>query len=209
MQTTRGLDRLVFFTDALTAIAITLLILPLVNSVARAATDGQSAGQFFGHNLAQIGAFVLSFVVIARLWFSHHSIFEHVRAYNGPLLVLNLVWTLTIVVLPLPTEMVSQFAPSGVTVGVYIGTMTASSLTLTTMTLLIRSHPDLESTQNPIDRHRIVSSVTTTIAFVVALVVGVLVPAINFYALLVILLTVPLQWLFNRKTAAGPGRASF
>jgi uncharacterized membrane protein len=66
MKTTRGLDRLVFFTDAVTAIAITLLILPLVDSVERAAGEGHSAAQFIGDNLSQLAAFGLSFVVIAR-----------------------------------------------------------------------------------------------------------------------------------------------
>jgi uncharacterized membrane protein len=52
MKTTRGLDRLVFFTDAVTAIAITLLILPLVDSVERAAGEGHSAAQFIGDDLS-------------------------------------------------------------------------------------------------------------------------------------------------------------
>jgi uncharacterized membrane protein len=34
MQTERGLDRLTYFTDAIAAIAITLLILPIVDHVA-------------------------------------------------------------------------------------------------------------------------------------------------------------------------------
>ncbi|MFK4299361.1 putative membrane protein [Arthrobacter sp. GAS37] len=112
MQTTRGLDRLVFFTDAVTAIAITLLVLPLVDSVTQAARDGLSAEQFIGNNFAAISGFALSFVVIARLWLAHHSTFEHVRSYSSPLLLLNLFWAFTVVVLPLPTEMVSQFRTS-------------------------------------------------------------------------------------------------
>jgi uncharacterized membrane protein len=78
MQTTRGLDRLVFFTDAVTAIAITLLVLPLVDSVTEAAHAGLSAEQFIGNNVAAIAGFALSFLVIARLWIAHHSTFEHV-----------------------------------------------------------------------------------------------------------------------------------
>jgi hypothetical protein len=46
------------------------------------------------------------------------------------------------------------------------------------------------------------SAARTTIGFFIALIVGVLVPAINFYALLIILLTVPLQRVYDRRSAA-------
>jgi TMEM175 potassium channel family protein len=202
MQTTRGLDRLVFFTDAVAAIAITLLILPLVDSVSQSANKGLDPAQFIGDNLAQIGAFVLSFAVIARMWLTHHSIFEHVRSYNRPLLLLNLGWAFTIVLLPLPTEMVSQFDTTPLTVGFYIGTMAASSLLLMLMALLTRRHPQLELDENPVSGRTVLASVTVTIGFFVALVVGVLVPAINFYALLVMLLIIPLQRIYNRRADA-------
>lgn len=188
-----------FFTDAVTAIAITLLVLPLVDSVAQSAHAGQTVEQFIGNNVSEIASFVLSFVVIARLWIAHHATFEHVESYNVPFLVLNLFWAFTVVVLPLPTEMVSQFKTSPVTVGLYIGTMAASSLSLTIMTLLIRKHSQLESEANPLDGRLVFVSSTTTIGFVVALIVGVLVPGINFFALLIILLTLPLQWGYQRR----------
>lgn len=195
------MDRLVFFTDAVTAIAITLLVLPLVDSVTEAAHDGLSVEQFIGNNVAAISGFALSFVVIARLWLAHHSTFEHVRSYSRPLLSFNLFWAFTVVVLPLPTEMVSQFRTSSLSVGVYIGTMAASTLTLTAMTLLIRKHPRLELEENPMPGREVFSSVVSTIGFFIALILGVLVPAINFYALLIILLTFPLQLIYDRRSA--------
>jgi len=202
MQTTRGLDRLVFFTDAVSAIAITLLILPLVDSVSQAAHQHLDAAQFLGDNGEEIGAFVLSFAVIARLWMTHHAIFEHVRSYNRPLLLLSLLWAFTVVFLPLPTEMVSQFTSSPVTVGIYVGTMTASSATLMAMALVIRKHPLVELKENPVSGATVFTSITTTTGFFLALIVGVLVPAVNFYALLLLLLTIPLQQVYLRRTEA-------
>lgn len=199
VQTTRGLDRLVFFTDAVTAIAITLLVLPLVDSVTQAANAGQSAEQFIGNNFAAIAGFALSFVVIARLWLAHHAMFEYVRSYSFLFLLLNLFWVFTVVVLPLPTEMVSHFRTSPVTVGVYIGTIAASSLSLTMMSLMIRNQQRLRSEENPMGGRMVFASSVTTIGFVVALIVGVLVPVINFFGLLIILLTVPLQWVYDRR----------
>ncbi|HEY5221658.1 MAG TPA: TMEM175 family protein [Microbacteriaceae bacterium] len=202
MQTTRGLDRLVFFTDAVTAIAITLLILPLVTSVTEAAAAGHTAAQFLGDNVDQLAAFALSFAVIARFWVSHHAMFEHITSYNGQLLLLSLIWAFTIVVLPLPTEMISQFKTTPATIGIYIGTLTVSSLTLTVMALLIRKHPVLEDPNNPLKGNRAFASISTTILFAIALVIGVLVPPINFFALLIVFLSIPAQAIYDRRAAA-------
>ncbi len=199
MGTTRGLDRLVFFTDAITAIALTLLILPMVDSVAQAANIGLSPAQFLEGEADQLLSFALSFAVIARLWVAHHSTFEHVKAYNGPLLLLNFGWAFTIVFLPLPTVMLSQFATGPTTVGLYIGTMALSSLTLTATVLLIRKHPLIELETNPVEGRRIFGSIATTVGFVLAFILGLLVPAINFWALFLVLLTAPLQRIYNRR----------
>lgn len=200
MQTTRGLDRLVFFTDAVSAIAITLLILPLVEAVGEATHEG--ADTFFDHNLGQIAAFVLSFAVIARMWMTHHAIFEHVKAYNRPLLLLSLAWAFTIVVLPLPTEMTSQFDTTGLVVGFYIGTMAASSVLLMLMALVVRRNPQLELDENPVGGRTVFATTAATIGFLIALIIGLLVPAINFWALFVVLPTVPLQTIYQRRADA-------
>lgn len=158
MQTTLGLNRVVFFTDAVTAIAITLLILPVVDSVAAATNKGHSAGQFLADNEVQLVALALSFAVIARLWISHHSTFEHVAAYNAPL-------------------------------------------------MLIHRHPTLEDTANPITARHVFTSIAVATAFVVAMVVGVLVRSINFWALLILFISIPVQMTYDR-TAAAHARAN-
>lgn len=200
MPSTRGLDRLVFFTDAIAAIAITLLILPLVDAVTQA-PHGLGAGRFLADNATELTAFVLSFLVIARLWMAHHAIFEHVKDYTGVLVFLNLAWSLTVVFLPLPTEMISQFTTGPASIGIYIGTMAISSLILTVIVLVIRGNPAIELATNPVKDRVVFSSVSTSALFFVALALGVLVPAANFYALLLLLLSGPLDWLYDRRQA--------
>lgn len=199
MQTTRGLDRLIFFTDAITAIAITLLILPLVDSIAQAADAGLSPAQFLAGKADEFIAFALSFVVIARLWVAHHSTFEHVKAYSGTLLLLNFGWAFTIVFLPFPTVMLSQFATDPITIGLYIGTMALSSIALTTMVLLIRRHPLIELESYRVDGSKVFESIATTVGFLLALLLGLFVPSINFWALFLLLLTAPLQRIYNHR----------
>ncbi|WP_111721145.1 TMEM175 family protein [Homoserinimonas sp. OAct 916] len=201
MGTTRGFDRLVFFTDAVTAIALTVLILPLVDLVVSAADSRVSATQFLGQHFEELIAFLISFAVIARLWLAHHSVFEHIRSYSGRLVFLNMLWLLTIVVLPLPTAMTAEFPTTRFTIAFYIGTMTLSSLCLTAIAFLIRRSPDLESTDNPLTSRFMSGSITITSGFFVALLVGVVFPSIGYWALLVLFLSIPVDALVKHRAA--------
>ena len=189
---------MVFFTDAIAAIAITLLILPLVEAVSEVAADSGTAADIFTEHAGQLISFVISFAVIARLWYAHHQLFEHVEAYSGRLILLGIAWAFTIVLLPLPTAITAQFSPSPLTVGFYVGTMLLSSGLLTSMTLVIRGSDDLQSRSNPVTNRRLVGSVATTIAFAVALIVGTLVPVLNYWALLLLATTPPFERIATR-----------
>jgi uncharacterized membrane protein len=68
----RGFERLVAFVDAMVAIAITLLVLPLVELTSEV-DDYASVGALLRENQSQVWAFLLSFAVIARLWFVQHD----------------------------------------------------------------------------------------------------------------------------------------
>ncbi len=181
----RGLDRLVFFTDAISAIAITLLILPLVDLVAEVAPDS-TPGSFLGAHSPELLSFALSFAVIARLWYSHHQLFEHIERYDTRLVALDILWAFTIVLLPLPTAMINRFATEPLVIGFYIGTMTVSALSLTAMTLLVRGDRRLQSTENPLGSAALGGISASATLFVVALLLGVLVPGMNYWALLVL-----------------------
>lgn len=204
MGTSRGMDRLVFFTDAVTAIAITLLILPLVELVPGAQAKG-SPEDFFADNFDEIISFLISFVVIARLWVAHHRVFDHVASYTARLIALSLFWTLTIVVLPLPTVMTAEYEPTRTVLGFYIGTMMLSSLTLTTIAFSVRQNPNIESTDNPITTRFVWGSATISGAFVLAFVLALLLPQLSYWVLLVLFISAPIDAIVRRKTSAGPG----
>jgi len=194
-----GTERLVFFTDAVVAIAATLLILPLVDRVPEAARESSDLVDFFAQNGAQVGAFFLSFVVIARLWLAHHALFEHVAASSRTLRFINLVWALTIVVLPLPTAFVAEYSPSPLLVVLYVGTMFLSSLTLTVMTIVVRRTPGLERADNPLGPDRGALSFVTPALFALALVIGAVFPVINYWALLALFLTGAVNAVVSRR----------
>ncbi|MDY7558935.1 TMEM175 family protein [Cryobacterium sp. 10C3] len=198
----RGLDRLIFFTDAIAAIAITLLILPLADLVPLTPTD-VLPGDFLLDHLSELLAFLLSFAVIARLWIAHHSLFEHVSAYSPALRNLSLLWAFTIVVLPLPTAMVAHWSNDSIVVGFYIGTMFVSSLLLTSMTILTHRAAALQEPTHPLSSRTIIASVLTTAEFLVALILGTVFQDINYWGLFALFLSTPILLITRmRRTRA-------
>jgi uncharacterized membrane protein len=194
----RGLDRLITFLDAVVAIAITLLVLPLAEVFAGARPETDLAG-VFTHHSAQFAAFLLSFAVIARLWWAHHRLGEYVGGYDSAFVLINLVWALTIVVLPFATQVLAAYGGGRLAVATYIGTITLSSACLSMLNLLIWRRPGLR--REGIEAGHTVpsASLATTALLVVALVLGVAVPAVNYYALLLLFLSGPVEQLIRRR----------
>ena len=100
----RALDRVVFFSDAVFAIAITLLVLPLADAHL---TDDGLARQLLAL-WPQVFSFVLSFVVIGLFWLSHHRMFQIIDGVDRTLLFRNLLVLLCVAFLPFPTAVLGD-----------------------------------------------------------------------------------------------------
>lgn len=187
VSTTRDPDRLVLFTDAVVAIAVTLLILPLVEVVTEIAkAQGDPATDPYAvirENRPAIFSFLLSFAVIARFWLVHHGVFEHVKAYNNLLVQLNLLWLLCIVVLPFPTEILGHFENDRFSASFYSGTLLVLALTQTALTLLVHNHKELEVEDNPVTGREMVGSISFAACAAVAFLLAALVPGVRLYGL--------------------------
>jgi uncharacterized membrane protein len=198
VRTDRGLDRLITFLDAVVAIAITLLVLPLVDILPDEGSTVSLADLLVSER-RRFTAFALSFAVIAKLWLVHHRIVEQVGSYDGPFVLVNLVWTLTIVLLPFATEVASVYDDERLAVGIYIGTMTVSSACLTLLTVLLVRRPYLRRAGAVQPEDELPNGLVTTGIFVLALVVGVAVPRIGYLALFLLFLTGPALRLLGRR----------
>jgi uncharacterized membrane protein len=96
-------ERVLFFSDAVFAIAITLLVIDLrvpVSSAIRSAHVLREA-------VPQMTGFGIGFALIGVFWLGHHSVFRQVVAMNGALTRLNLLFLGTIAFLPYPTALLS------------------------------------------------------------------------------------------------------
>jgi uncharacterized membrane protein len=103
-----ALERIVFFSDAVMAIAITLLAIDLRLPDVAGATNEE-----FLNLLANLAphyfSFAVSFAVIAVYWIAHHRMFRFIVRWNGGLLGLNLLFLFFVVQLPLLAAILGQY----------------------------------------------------------------------------------------------------
>lgn len=102
---TRGTERVTLFSDAVVAIAITLLAIDLP------VPSGDSMSQLLTsirHNDGHYAAFLISFVVIASAWRSHHDAFRYVQRVDARLRQINMLWLLAIILNPFATRLLTS-----------------------------------------------------------------------------------------------------
>jgi uncharacterized membrane protein len=205
VRTERGFDRLVNFSDAVVAIAITLLILPLVDTAAN--LHGANAGSFIAKNEFKLFVFVLSFAVIGRFWLVHHKMYEYVIGYNDGILWANILWLLSIVFLPFPTELLASSNRHERTVyALYVGTMLVSSAALLLQQWMYTRSPELQS-ERVRGKLTLIPAAVNTGLMLVAFVIAVTLPAIGLWGLLLLFLAEPIERVLmrNRQTASALG----
>jgi uncharacterized membrane protein len=96
------------FSDALFAIAMTLLVLDL-----KVPPSNADLPQALGERGPGMAAFIVSFVAISGYWLQHHRLFRMLTRSDGWLLLLNLVFLLTITFLPYPTAVLADRLVAG------------------------------------------------------------------------------------------------
>jgi uncharacterized membrane protein len=97
-------DRVLFFSDAVFAIAVTLLAVEL--HVPATAAKITTADELYRARNSLIG-FGISFAVIALFWLGHHGIFRYITAFDRSLILMNLLFLGTVAFLPYPTALLS------------------------------------------------------------------------------------------------------
>jgi uncharacterized membrane protein len=193
----RDLDRLLTFVDAVVAIAITVLVLPLT-AVAGELHDGTTADLLRAHSDDLLG-FALSFWVIAQLWLGQHRILSGLVRQNNAVIQLLLIWTFTIVFLPFPTSLVAASKDNPVAKILYIGTMAISSLTLALVAWVIRRDRSIRDTEEGPDPWPLAG---ITVSFVLALAISLAFPETSYWPLLILFLNDPVTRLVRRATVA-------
>lgn len=104
------MERIALFSDAVFAIAITLLIIEI--KVPEVHGDHINDGMLWdslAHIIPKFVGFMVSFFVIGLYWLSHHRLFKYVTASSQKLLWANLLFLLPIIVMPFSTGFLSEY----------------------------------------------------------------------------------------------------
>jgi uncharacterized membrane protein len=109
----RATDRLTLFSDAVVAIAITLLAIDLP---APTGATGSAFLHSVKDNSGHYWAFLLSFWAISGAWSRHHDIFQHTIRIDARLRQLDMLWLLMIVLTPFAARLLTARGSQDMTV---------------------------------------------------------------------------------------------
>ena len=94
------LERIIFFSDAVFAIIITIMVLDVkLPDVVKYATESQAKSAFLDV-LPKLTVYIVTFFVVGRLWMKHLRIFSYLKDYNAPLVFINLLFLLSVSLYP-------------------------------------------------------------------------------------------------------------
>lgn len=104
-----GLERLVFFSDAVFAIAITLLALEIRLPSATGDLSNDQLAQSLVSLWPKYLSYIISFLVIGSFWTAHHRKFRYIKHYDRWLIILNLLLLMSVAFIPFPTSVISEY----------------------------------------------------------------------------------------------------
>jgi len=109
-----------FFSDAVFAIAMTLLVIEVHVPEIHVRSDAM-LGQALLDLLPKYIGFVVSFLVVGRFWVGHHTVMGLLNAVDRRLVWINLLFLMAVAFMPFPTAVFSDYNELRVGIGLYVG----------------------------------------------------------------------------------------
>jgi uncharacterized membrane protein len=199
-------DRVAYFTDAVFAIAMTLLIVSVdAPELTPAETrDRSSTIEAMLGNLdelfPQLFSFFLAFLLLARYWLAHHAFFAVLGKVDRRFIALNLTYLAFVAFLPFPTELVGKYEHDPISVTTFALTLAAiSGMETVLFRHAHRSHLLLHQMSERTYRYGMIQSSTPVVLFLLSI-------PLAFWsttaALLSWLLAMPIGFLVDRRQRA-------
>ena len=192
-------ERLLVFGDALFAVAITLLALSIT---VPAGLSGDRLTTALHNDLPALGAYALTYAVLAVLWLTHHGLYRMIAHLDPWLLWLDLAFLAVIVVFPFPSRLLSQYGSTVQATSIYAGTMAIASLLVAAMAVRLLVHPAARDAD--VTRERVELTIARSGVIVVVFLGSIPIAfASTTAAKYVWVAAVPLRWALNRRAERG------
>ena len=107
----RRLDRLINISDAITAVAITLLAVPLIGL--GLPQPGEDFPSYLWKHAGAIVAFLFTFAIVFGQWRVHNRILSDLIGYDSVVFWINAAWLASVAFLPWPSALVGEDWESG------------------------------------------------------------------------------------------------
>lgn len=193
------LERLVFFSDAVMAIAITLLVIELHPPHLHRGSPDAAYWRALLPMLPELVNFVISFLVIGSFWAGHHRAFGLGERWDDRLLLPNIVFLLTVAAFPFLSGFAAANPGARVPVALYCGWLLLMALFAMRLQHIVTRAPIVDDDATPeriaevLQRGRSVA-----LGAVTALVVSLIIPVLGQAALV----SIPLwRRLLDRRVA--------
>jgi uncharacterized membrane protein len=97
-------ERIAFFSDAVYAIAITLLVIEIRAPIIGKDTTHAELWHELKEMKLKLLALLFSFLLIITYWVRHHTLFKHIHNYNKKIIMANMFTLLPIIFFPFTTS---------------------------------------------------------------------------------------------------------
>lgn len=195
-----ALERIAFFSDAVIAIALTLLAVDL-----RLPQSGATDDATFLRMLADLGpryfAFVISFGVVALYWRAHHRMFRYIERWDGGLLGINMVFLFVVVQQPFLASMIGSYGDLSSATAIYsLGLAALGFSSLAVWLYVLRARLVTPNLPPPYLRYTSVRSGGVAVAFVISAGLALISPVLAQVSWVVITFS---SFLLRRKMLGG------
>ena len=194
-------DRVSFFTDAVYAIAMTLLVVELhVPDLARSDDPAALRRAVAAEGWAIVGFFI-GFVVLGRYWLAGHRFFSTLRSIDRGMISVNLVYLAFVAFTPFAVGLISRYEDQPAVFVLFALTMVAiSGLELVLFRMAVRrGHMRLALTPE-LERFGYLAAGTPVAMMALSIPLAYLSPTL---ALLSWLLMIPAGWFIDRHAPPG------
>jgi uncharacterized membrane protein len=204
------LERLILFSDAVFAIAITLLVIEIkIPEIHEKPITDNAVLHKLKELIPKFVGFLVSFLLIGQYWIVHHRMFSFVINFTDRLIWLNILFLFAIALMPFSTGFYSEFVLRGVVTPVIFYTANIALLGLANFLMwryLSNQKNNLTENLTPaLSKYFSLRALTVPVIFIIFSFVYLYYPTIAFF--IPMLIPFIMRLIFNpmKKKITNPG----